>query len=317
MTIKTGVPSIISLSAANCVQVCVNEKLHLPCLSFTCVMASERPRRAAASEARAQVLRLFSQDEEEDSASDQSEGTVVHIADIHGDPNDVLSDEDENAPVAEVLPQHEPQPRVQSRDKWTDKNGNTWSTEAPSYRGRRGNADILRQRPGPTPDAIKNNIVDTWNIFITDNMLKKIVRHSQEKAAALGFQIELTVTQLKAFIGILYMYFRGANGDQHIPTNDLWSSKYSNFYRAAMSRNLFNVWSRCLRFDNSEDRQARQVTDTYAAFRNLWEEWNACLRRFHVPGEAITVDCNKMSLATSNLLSPKAWQVWRISAMGM
>ena len=241
-------------------------------------MASGRLRRAAALEARDAVLQLFSQDKEGESASDQSEGTVAHIADIHGDPNDILSDEEDTAPVAEILPHQEPHPRTQPPDKWTDKNGNIWSTEAPPYQGRRGNADILRQRPGPTRDAVKNNIVETWNIFIPDDMLQKIVRHSQEKASALGFQIELTVTQLKAFIGILY--FRGANGDQHIPANDLWSSKYSIFYRAAMSRNLFNMWSRCLRFDNSEDRQARKVTDTYAAFRDLWEEWNARLREF-------------------------------------
>ena len=257
-------------------------------LVFASAMASGRLRRAAALEARDAVLQLFSQDEEGESASDQSEGTVAHIADIHGDPNDIISDEEDTAPVAEILPQQEPHPRTQPRDKWTDKNGNTWSTEAPPYQGRRGNADILRQRPGPTRDAVKNNIVETWNIFIPDDMLQKIVRHSQEKASALGFQIELTVTQLKAFIGILY--FRGANGDQHIPANDLWSSKYSIFYRAAMSRNLFNMWSRCLRFDNSEDRQARKVTDTYAAFRDLWEEWNARLRRFFVPGETITID---------------------------
>jgi len=45
--------------------------------------------RAAALEARDAVLQLFSQDEGE-SASDQSEGTVAHIADIHGDPNDIV-----------------------------------------------------------------------------------------------------------------------------------------------------------------------------------------------------------------------------------
>ena len=82
-------------------------------------MASDRrPSRAAAPEACDAVQRLFSQAEEEDSSSDQSDVTVIHIADIHGDQSDVISDEDENAPVAEVLPQQEPQQRTQSRDKY-------------------------------------------------------------------------------------------------------------------------------------------------------------------------------------------------------
>ena len=49
------------------------------------------------------------------------------------------------------------------------------------------------KRPGPTQNVIKNNIVDTWNIFITGSMLEDIVHHTKQKAIALGLQIELNV----------------------------------------------------------------------------------------------------------------------------
>ena len=100
--------------------------------------------------------------------------------------------------------------------------------------------------------------------------------------------MRLTTAQFKAYIAVLY--YRGVFGDTQIPIEQLWSDTYSTFYRTVMSRNLFQIWSKVLRFDDPVDRGQRKATDTFAAVRNIWTEWNERLRTFYEPGHSITVD---------------------------
>ena len=116
----------------------------------------------------------------------------------------------------------------------------------------------------------------------------QIVHFSQMKANALGIEVQLTVVQLKAYFGILY--FRGVFGDQKIPIEQLWSENYNTFYRTTMSRNLFQTWNRVLRFDDSELREDRKKTDSFAALRDIWSEWNERLRTFYKASHSITID---------------------------
>ena len=55
-----------------------------------------------------------------------------------------------------------------------DKNGRSWSINAPAL-GRRRAADILRRQPGPKAIARKETILKTWMLFFPDSILEKIV----------------------------------------------------------------------------------------------------------------------------------------------
>ena len=106
---------------------------------------------------------------------------------------------------------------------------------------------------------------ETFKLFLNDDILNKILHYSREKANSLGINIVLDIDQLKAYISILN--YRGLNHDQKVPIKDLWSEDYSCFYRAAMSRNLFQIWSRILRFDDIQTREERKQVDKFAAMR--------------------------------------------------
>ena len=172
--------------------------------------------------------------------------------------------------------------------RFYDKNGREWFSEPP-VRRRRDAANVIHANMGrATPCAVKDTILETWELFLPDSTLEKMVRYSQQKADQLGLSIQLTIVQLKAYCAILY--YRGVFGDQHVPIEQLWGDNYSSFYRTTMSRTLFQIWNKVFRFDNAEDRSNRKVTDTFAAIREIWAEWNEKLKLFHIPSHSITID---------------------------
>ena len=265
-----------------------------------------RPRRQAAQVAIAQLL---DESIESPASGDDGEGDVhvIHIADIHDGEDSVSSTSDEEAPPRLIRPASIPhdnrfrQARGRGRARghasagdfalsnpYVDKDGLEWSSEPPQQRGRRGVQDVITTLGGPTASANKETILETWELFFTDAMLENIVNFSQMKCAELQIPIQLTKPQLKAYIGILY--YRGVCGDQKLPLDQLWSEEHSTFYRTAMSRNLFQIWSRVLRFDDGADREKRQETDTFAAISQLWNEWNNKLRTYYKASKCITID---------------------------
>lgn len=256
---------------------------------------------------------IWNADDDEDGGVSESddEDAVQHIADVrHGILNNAGDnemdsttddDDDEEAPVRQIVPRPQPQLRMAAQgedvNQLTDKNGNVWSEVAPVIR-RRGAENILQHVGGPTAQSNQDSIVKTFQLFFTDEMLNDIVLYSSNKLATLNLRerYELTLSSLKAYIGI--MYYRGANGDTQIPIADLWGSEYSSFYRTVMSRGLFQVWTRVLRFDDPGARPQRIPVDTFAAVRDLWDQWNRNLQYYFLPTESITIDEQLVSSRT-------------------
>lgn len=259
-------------------------------------MARRQPKRIAALTAEQSMNTIF--EDGEDAASDESELLdVQHISDVHAEADGGVEDDELNvdsdddiAPLRNRLHVRETEISLTSQNSeemYIDKNGQRWYSEGPVQR-RRDAANILRKSGGPTNASVKDTKMETWQLFWTDDLLQKVLRFSQMKADGLSLPIHLTMSSLKAYIAILY--FRGANQDNKIPIDELWSEQYSTFYRTAMSRNLFKLWNRCLRFDDINLREDRKKTDTYAAMREIWEDWNSRLRLFFEPTSCICVD---------------------------
>ena len=86
-----------------------------------------------------------------------------------------------------------------------DKNGEQWFKNPPVQR-RCAAHDVPREVEGPTPQSKKNNILETLQLFLTVELLTKILQYSIAKLATLDLdeQYELTFPSLKAYIGIMY-----------------------------------------------------------------------------------------------------------------
>ena len=228
------------------------------------------------------------------------DGDPIHIENMHAAQNAVDVDEDDSSSSSDSSSDYEPDPprrpvsarnvaSNEHRNPLQDKNNHVWSREFPRQ-GRRGTANVIRREGGPNPESRCDTIRQTWELFFTEEILTEILRCSQLKLDSLQLENAhiLTLASLKCYFGILY--YRGANEDTKIPIQELWSEQYSTFYRTAMSRSMFQLWNRILRFDEPEGRADRLRTDTFAAFRNIFELLNARLSMFLTPSHSITVD---------------------------
>lgn len=255
-------------------------------------MTGRQPRKAA------QVALEAIWDEDDGSSDNDGGDCIVHIADVQQELQSEVEDDEEesNSEDDDVPVRHNQQPVTQRHQELQDhnsllidKNGHSWS-EVPPIQRRRGAADILACKGGPTPASKKTSILETWQLFFTDKLLEDILAHSVRKLHLMHLDKPplLTISSLKAYIGVLY--FRGANADTQISVGELWSEQYTTFYRSAMSRNLFNLWTSVLRFDNVSEREEKLKTDTFAAIRDLWMEWNLKLQENFIPTECIVID---------------------------
>ena len=59
--------------------------------------------------------------------------------------------------------------------------------------------------------------------------------------------------------------------------------------RQCMSWNRFKSLMAALRFDEKTTHHQGEVKDKMAAIRDIWDEWQLCLKRYYIPGPNLTV----------------------------
>lgn len=184
-------------------------------------------------------------------------------------------------------------------------------------------------RPNPlilTPPLPSGNAVGVrdplalFHIFMTDDILELIVKHTNTEIELRARQynrkqwyLEKTdKIELRAYIGLLYI--AGLMKSGHLPTTVLWSKKFGPVaFRNTMNKNRFEFLTRCLRFDNRNDRIYKKVSkkitikgkgrtqipkvkitkvyaDKFCPFREVWEMFNRNCRRSYRPSNRLTVD---------------------------
>lgn len=232
------------------------------------------------SEESSEEISSHGSDSEEESAESENED-VVDIDVLHQD---------------QLLENEEEDEQVQPQQLYTDKNGNVWQGQPNAQVGRRNIANVIYEASGPTRRAYKDTILETWQLFFSDQLLQKIVNYTNAYAVTIDPNVNFDLVSFKAFIGILY--WRGAYNDQSISTEDLWSLDSTPFYSCVMSRSQFRKWLRYLRFDDKDLREQRLVTDTFAAISEIWDEWNRRLPQFFNASYNITVDEQLVSSRT-------------------
>ena len=128
--------------------------------------------------------------------------------------------------------------------------------------GKRRLSNIVSNAPGPTADAKRHSEdeLKTWELFFTEDILKLIVKHTNEAIDRLVSKLEnvchkdtylknTDVIEIRAFIGLLYI--RGATKKNLMVVQNMFMHKSSpEIFQACMSYRRFNFLCSVVTFDD-------------------------------------------------------------------
>lgn len=176
------------------------------------------------------------------------------------------------------------------------KNNCIWSTSHKPQR-KTASRNIVRTMPGPKGKAKQvSTQMEAFDLFFDTEMLEDIVkftnqeieRQRQNYSREQSWTRELTLCELKAYIGLLYI--SGARKDNHMKTQFLWSSLGSPLYAAVMPMERFRFITNCLRFDDKQTRDGRKAGDPFTNIRSLWDTFIAHCTEYYTPSVECTID---------------------------
>ena len=167
------------------------------------------------------------------------------------------------------------------------KSGRAYVTNPPRI-FRRGIENIVRENQGLPKDGRTEQIDETFKLFLTPEIVDKIVLHSNEEANRQNIPLT-NVCEVYSYIGLLLLM--GAEKDTSQSVHDLWSSLHGRaIYIGAMSRNRFEQLTRVLRFDDKNTREERRQNDKLAPLREVFDELNELLPKYYTSGPHTTID---------------------------
>ena len=181
----------------------------------------------------------------------------------------------------------------------------TWMDEPPEDRGRQRQCDIVKEKQAPRTREARSCKTprEVFDLFITRSMVDTLVQSTnkriQETINKLGDALEDDDTkpfvrttdaeEIYALFGLFY--FRGLLGVNLKAVHRLFSDRYGHpVFGGTISRNRFSFLSGHLCFDDPSNRWERWVTDRFAAFRNIFEEFNDNCSKHLIPSEYLSMD---------------------------
>lgn len=235
------------------------------------------------------------------------------------------SDTDEECINQSVIPEEDsdeysPQPSSESDDEdemmdvpedfgagdnvyLTRKPGFVWQKDPPNRRGRAMTANIMHARPGPTglvPTDLESPLC-AFRLIFPDSFTEMILQWTNQRyenwcmnnpnsvySKRFGGYKPIQKTELDAFIGISII--QGSFKCSKRPVNQIFESTSPPHFRAALSRDRYQLILCFLRFDDSTTRQQRRKTDRLAPIRTLWTDFIGLCKQLYEPTECVTVD---------------------------
>lgn len=153
---------------------------------------------------------------------------------------------------------------------------------------RRAKGNILREKPGLKQSGKVTTIIESFEKFLTTDILSIIVTHTNEEATRKNVQ-PTNNDEILCFVGILILL--GANNDNSLSILDLWSQQFGRpAYIAGMSRTRFQSLLSLIRFDDKQTRLQRREEDKFAPLREFFETVNDTLMQHFIPSENIVID---------------------------
>jgi hypothetical protein len=188
------------------------------------------------------------------------------------------------------------------------KDGTVWQTNSFSEAQTLAR-NVLRQKGGPAGFTKMMTCKDVFKTILSEEICDFILSESNRKWKHIiqihnekliqkypnvstrpekkGFE-PFCSTELDAFLGILIVC--GLHRLNKEPVHVLYKNDGLPLVRAAMSRDRFNLFLKCIRFDNDTTRQERLASDKAAPVSDIWLMLNHNLEKAYKPHECITVD---------------------------
>jgi hypothetical protein len=139
---------------------------------------------------------------------------------------------------------------------------------------------------------------DAFQVFITDEIINKIVSHTNEEinrnehkySDSQSYNNETDPDEIRALFGLLFLsgLFRSA----HENVRNLFATDGTgrDVFRATMSVTRFSFLIYNLRFDNKTSRESRKQLDKLAAISEIWNLFvDNCINNYNL-SECVTVD---------------------------
>ena len=139
--------------------------------------------------------------------------------------------------------------------------------------------------------------------LFTDDVITTVLNNTNKKIMALIEQLpeevrsndkykslrEVTKEELLAFFGVSYA--RGLLGQNFLKLRQLISVDVGHpIFSASMSFNRLVFIKAMISFDDANTRQKRWRTERFAAFREIFEEFNKCCTKSMSPDDNIAID---------------------------
>jgi Transposase IS4 len=198
---------------------------------------------------------------------------------------------------------------------WYGKDKTVWSKK-PLTTGRTPSHNIVTSAPGLKGPARANppkSPIDAWNLMVTDEMLDKILVHTNSKIQSTRSQYkqftrrvfqrnstakksrpsyvsETERVELNAFLGLLYL--QGVFKSGHEDLRSLWATDGTgrDIFRCTMSLARFSFLLSCLRFDDQTTRQERMRTNKLAPILEIFDAFVENSSSNYSPSPYLTVD---------------------------
>lgn len=148
------------------------------------------------------------------------------------------------------------------------------------------------------------DVKQVFELFFTDEIIDLIVKHTNEKIEENygGLNYSTDTNEVRCFIGILILM--GALGDSKQPLKYLYSNSIGRgIYKAAMSRNRFEILTSCLRFD---DRRLRSCNNAFYPMEELTDILIRNFGNYWSPSEVVVID--EMMVPFNGRCSFKSYQ---------
>lgn len=187
---------------------------------------------------------------------------------------------------------------IERQNAYYGKNRFKWSPQE-FYRTTRTLLHNIIRMSSKLGPKIFSTYEELFSLLFTDNMISKIVTHTNKKIESYQAnfkntsRIELmptTILEMKAFIGLLYytsVFKSNRENADYIYATD---GTGREIFRCVMSRNRFLVLNYCLRFDDSESRPQRLQDDKLAAISELFNEFVSNCQKNYTLGTYICID---------------------------
>lgn len=241
------------------------------------------------------LLRFF---DEVQTSADEGEDSDSSLEEDHLEYQDENTDSEQEMSEEESEKRLQPSTRKLREPSFIVRDGTRWKKHLNrNLRTRTRSCNIVTQLPGVKGVARhKKTPMEIWSLFITDEMLEKIVfysnlyieqkRYPEQNRTARPTKID----ELKALLGLLYI--SGVMKSNHRNITDLFRNDGMGveIFRLTMSLERFKFLLRNIRLDNKITRPERQKFDKLAAVREFFDEFNGNLPKYFSLSQFATID---------------------------